>query len=804
MVEGAQPMMTPPEEAGARPVLSAFGHHVKRLRIATDLTQEELAERSGLSARLISDLERGSMHRPRRSTLEMLADGLGLDGWKREHFHRLARGQSIADSPEENRDAEPPRLLPAAPDSLIGREGDIESIAAMLIERQIRLVTLVGPGGIGKTRLAIAVAESVRRAYPGGAVFIDLAPIRTPSLVVPAIATGMGLAVAGEAPAFDILARALAGRSLLLVLDNLEQVLAAANDIAALLARCGDLTILATSRAVLHIRGEQVCPVEPLEVPRDSDCIDLACLARIPAVTLFLDRAVKANPAFRLTPANAADVATIVRRLDGLPLAIELAAARMNVLTAAGLRERLGSSLALLSGGARDLPSRLQTLNAAIDWSYDLLEPSQQRLFRRLAIFAGGFTLAAAEAVTGAPDDSSVSAVDDLTALVDNSLVQPLQMDQRSGVERRFRMLETIRECAHQRLVDAGELDAVATRHAAWFLRFADHADRQLAGRHQATWIEHMTLEHDNVRAALDWAVGREDARVATCLAGAYANFWALHGDLQEGRTRLETVLGLDGAVPPAARARALIGLGVIATEQGDFGRVTALEEALAIAEAEGDAAAMAMALRQLGNATRAQGHHLHADRLQERAIEQSRSLGDQVQVCATLRNLGLGAYDQGDFERARRILDEALAIGIAIGESINVGAICTNLATIAIAQEDYDGAATLQMQALERWRSVDFDGGISSICENLGIVALARGRAAQAAQLLAAGDASRRRFGAPGRLVDRGMVRAVVDTTRIALGDATFTEAWESGRSMAKDDAIVLASQIAERRGVS
>lgn len=502
---------------------SRFGALLKRYRVAAGLTQEGLAERAGLSAKAISALERGARQVPRRDTVQLLADALALAGPERDALEATVRRRL---GPAH---AAPLPALPAPLTPLVGRAQAEADVARLLHRPEVRLLTLTGPAGVGKTRLALQVAWDLGATYPDGVAFVALAALRDPALVLPTIARTLGLRDAGGRPLDKTLLAALRDRSLLLVLDNLEQVLVAGPAIAEVVAACPGVTVLATSRARLRVRGEHEYPVPPLALPASG--ADDQGVAGVAAVALFVQRARALQPDFVLTTATATPVAEICRRLDGLPLALELAATRIKVLPPRALLARLGQRLILLTDGPRDAPPHQRTLRATLAWSYDLLTPDQQALFRQLAVFVGGCTLETAEAVC-APDDGPdrPPLLDGLAQLVDQSL---LVVDRGAAVEDgdrgadsvepRYGMLETLREYGLEALAARGETDVVHRRHALHYLALVEAALPWLTGPHQVAWFARLEREHDNVRAALQWACARAGGTGAALRRGAVA-----------------------------------------------------------------------------------------------------------------------------------------------------------------------------------------------------------------------------------------------------------------------------------------
>src|SRR5215217_8049585 len=473
--------------------------------------------------------------------------------------------------------------LPQQATTFVGRSDEIRGIQDLLDDPDVRVLTLVGPGGIGKTRLSIAVAAAMVDRYPDGVWFVPLATLTDADLVAPAIARVFGVRESIDQSMLDALIAYLSERDTLLVLDNLEQVLDAATSIATLVAACPRLTVLTTSRAPLDIAGERIFTVPPLAVPRGDGArraVDVSALADNDAIRLFADRARLVRPTFAVSAENIEAIAAICERLDGLPLAIELAAARTRLLASPQLLARLENRLPFLTGGPRDLPARQQTLRAAIDWSYDLLEPAEQRLLARLGVFRGGATLDAIEAVCSDPDATPIAAAD-LFDLLESLARQSLLVVDESATVPRVRMLETIREYALDRLGQSDEADKIAAWHAAYYLDLAERAASAIAGAEQADWLDLLSLELDNMRAALE-AFEHEGASTESVqLAGALWQFWWIRGHLSEGRDRLRRVLeaGDCEAVPAAIRARALDGAGVLAEAQGDIARAAALHE---------------------------------------------------------------------------------------------------------------------------------------------------------------------------------------------------------------------------------
>jgi len=544
---------------------ASFGALLRRHRLEAELTQEALAERAALSLRNVQNLEHG-VNQPLRDTARRLADALDLRAEERARFlavgapapRQRGRGTTGADMPRAR-----PGGLPVPPTALVGRERAEAETDALLRRDDLRVLTLVGPGGVGKTRLALHAAHAAQERFADGAVFVDLTPLRDPTLVLPTIAQALGLLAQSNQPAAEVLAAHLRERQLLLVLDNCEQVVEAAPDVAALRAACPGLRVLATSRMALRVRGEQVYPVPPLATPAMERLPSTEALEDVAAVALFVQQARAALPAFALTPSNAATVAAICVRLDGLPLAIELAAARVAALPPAALAARLDRSLDVLVEGPRDAPPRQRTLRDTLTWSYDLLPPAARALFRRLALFVGGCTMGAARAVGqgDAPDDADVA---ERLAMLTTAHLPRVDADAGAG-EARYAMLATIREYALERLEESGEGAAARARHAAYYLGLAEEAARGFDGADQPRALETLEGELDNVRAALTWCVERGDTGDGAAterglsVAAALSPFWSLRPHLREASAWFARLLDAPGAAAPTpGRVRAL------------------------------------------------------------------------------------------------------------------------------------------------------------------------------------------------------------------------------------------------------
>jgi predicted ATPase/DNA-binding XRE family transcriptional regulator len=766
--------------------LLAFGQLLKRLRVAADLTQEELAERALVSARSISDLERGSPHRPRRDTIQLLADGLQLSGTEREAFVALARGRSMQAVRQGSGDAPSRHDLPHPPTPIVGRLKETAAITAMSLDPAVRVLTLTGPGGVGKTRLALEAGVRVMAAMPDGAVFVDLAPVRDPDVVLSAIAQALRLVANPEQPLRETVHEALREARLLLLLDNFEQVPEAAVVVADLVAACPSLTMLVTSRTPLHIRAEREYAVGPLALPEPADLAALDALARVPAIELFVRRAEVANPKFAFTPANARDVAEIVVRLDGLPLAIELAATRMKILSPSALLERLEPRLPLLTRGAHDLPLRQQAMRATLDWSHDLLSSDERSLFRRLAVFAGGCTVDAAEWMTEA------FVLDLLSDLVDKSL---LRVQDDLDDNQRFGMLETIREYGLERLAEAGEDVETRHRHLAWCLDLAERAEPALLGAAQHRWHARLAIEHDNLRVALGWAIARGDALSALRLGVAVYRFWGNHGHYEEGRRWLERALAIAPDSPSAPRGHALIGLGVMLFFQGHYEQAAATwEESLALFQTLGDTRGVAYSYGNLGLVADAREDYPRAIASYEQALALFRELEDPTYIGFMLHNVGLIAYFQGEYARATALFEESLALARADGDETSIAMILGNLGLVAFGEGDVERALALQRAALANWTQVNNKPWLARAVEHFALIAAASGQARRAALLFGAGSGLRADFGGSQPPNDRALNERYVAQARADIGEKAFAAGWAAGAQMALDEAIAYA----------
>ena len=624
-----------------------------------------------------------------------------------------------------------PANLPDEPTPFIGREREIADISSLLQQPPARLVTLTGSGGVGKTRLALRVASSLLNDFKDGAFLVSLASLTDPTLVPSAIAQTLGVKEQGGTSLTDTLRDQLQARDLLLVLDNFEHLLDAAATVAELLDTCRALHILVTSRIPLHLVREHEYPVLPLSVPDPTQTLPPAALFRYEAVALFVERAQAVKPDFAITSDNASALAEICARLDGLPLAIELAAARIKLFPPQTLLQRLESRLQLLTGGARDLPIRQQTLRGEIDWSYSLLSEAEQTLFARLSVFAGGCSLEAAEAICnpdGVPD-----VLEGLASLVDQSLLRQVGDD-----EPRFSMLETIREYAAEQLEASGERETMRRHHASFFLTLAERAEREVDGPRQASWLEQLEVEHDNLRSALQWALDRGKAETALRLATALDTFWMVRTHWSEGRRWLEEALEVGILGPPALRARALRVAAGLAVQQTEYRAAHQWsEESLKLAERLEDSSERAAALLSLGQVAGLEGDYIREQALYQESLTLYRELDNKERTCEALFRCGATAWQRGDYPRAEVCLQESLALAGELGDTHRLGNCLTNLGEVALAQGELERAQTLLEDALALQRQIRDRNCSALSLSGLGAVALERGDSGSARRRL-------------------------------------------------------------------
>jgi predicted ATPase/transcriptional regulator with XRE-family HTH domain len=723
----------------ARLVSSPFGDLLKRHRAAAGLTQDALAERAGVSARAISDLERGVKHRPHRYTVHRLARGLELSSRERASFEAAARQMQPGTAAESRQAAEPLRPsghYPTQPTSFIGRERDVLAVSSMLRSQDLSLLTLVGPGGSGKTRLALRVIGEVLDAFPDGAFFVPLASIADPALVPSALTTAVGLREGGAHSLMEALTRELRNRQLLLVLDNFEHLRAASSWVGELLAACPTVKVLVTSRSVLHMTAEHVYTVLPLALPDANNLPDFDSVRRYEAVALFVERAHAARGDFEITPPNAPDVVEICRQLDGLPLAIELAAARVRHLPLKTLRNRLTSRLQVLTGRAPDRPARQQTLRSAIEWSYNLLDTHQQRLFVSLAVFAGGCRIEQAEAVCAL--EGGLDTLEGASALIDQSLLCPVALD---AGELRLTMLDTIREYARDRLHGTGRLTELGRQHAEAFLLLAREVAPELEGHAAASALLRFEEEHDNLRAALQWALESGSMNLGLDLAATLARFWELGGHLSEGRQWLGQMLAAVGeersGTTRALLARALSGAGALAFAQNDAtAAVGYFEQSLPLYRQMGDVQGLARALFRLGELATWQSNPLAAIAWREEAVELARSSEDDAWLARSLLELAEVVMWQGDLDRLGHLVEESLALYRRLGDPAGMAGALQLLSHIAQNQGRSERASALFEECLELVRRAGPDTDIRPRLESLAQMARSRGQCVRSMEL--------------------------------------------------------------------
>jgi predicted ATPase len=682
--------------------------------------------------------------------------------------------------------------LPLQPTALIGREHEVAQVCALLRGNETRLLTLTGPGGTGKTRLALQIAAEFLDSFADGVYFVALASIRDPALVIETIAATLGVKEGGDQPLLTLLKRHVRDKQLLLVLDNFEQVNDAAPQVADLLSAVSRLKVLVTSRAGLQIYGEYEFPVPPLALPNLGHLPPLAQLIEYEAVRLFAERARAVKPDFAITNENARAVAEICVRLDGLPLAIELAAVRVKVLTPPALLARLSRRLQLLTGGARNLPARQQTLRDTIAWIYDLLPGYQQALFAQLAVFVGGCTVEAVEAICTADGDAGVDILDSLQALVNNSLVR---QDVHPSAEPRLQMLETIREYAQEQLATRGEEPALRARHATYYLGLAEAGQPKLDTEEQDIWLDRLEQEHDNLRAALAWVLESRDGEVALRFGVALWHFWEMRGYLADWRGWVTAALGHTADASAPLGAAAYTAAGTMAYHQGEYAQAAIWHwHALQLYQSIGDLPGVAFALNNLGAQAERQRDFAKAMQYLAESLALSQQLGHIRMSSSALNNMGIVARHQGNYDRAADLLTQALALARASGDQWYICNELIELAKVAWYQGNQAHAVTLNAEALTLCQEIHQPEPIAECLEGLACSALRCGQFTRAVRLFGAAEQLREVIGVPLPRVEQQRYAEVTLLARTALEPAAYERAWLEGRRMPLDEAIAYA----------
>jgi predicted ATPase/DNA-binding CsgD family transcriptional regulator len=625
----------------------------------------------------------------------------------------------------------PSSTLPTQLTSFIGREQEVAAVSTFLRRDDVRLLTLTGPGGVGKTRLGLQIAAHLEQEFADGVCFVSLAPISETELVVPTIAQALGVKEAGAQPLLARLQDYLREKQMLLFLDNFEQVVSAASILPKLLTTCFQLKMLVTSRAVLHIAGEHQFPILPLPLPGPDDDPGDATFARNEAIALFCLRAQEVTPDFQLTPGNSTAVAELCRRLDGLPLAIELAAARIKLLPPQALLTRLQQHHPIVTSTIRELPARQHTLHQTIKWSYDLLDVDEKTLFRYLCVFVGGCTLEAAEAVCRVLDHQERNVLEDISSLLDKSLLQ--QREQASG-EPRLLLLETIRAFGQECIVESGEAPRVQQTHARYFLHLAEVIEPQLYGAEQVHWFDTLEHEHENMRAALRWFIESGEHECALRLAGALARFWTVRGYVSEGRQWLRRALVSSGQLPLHPRAKALSWAGWLAQLQSDASTAEQLcKESLELSQELFDARGIALAQHRLGLIDAHRGNFAAADALLEESVTRSRDIGDTGGVAYSLMALGNYAVGRSEPQLVRSWLEEALGLFRALDNGEGIAWSLWALARLSLIQGERAQASALAEEALALFGAMGLDEGVGQTLLLLGQVLLQQGETERA-----------------------------------------------------------------------
>ena len=722
-----------------------------------------------------------------------------------EHVHHVTH------SLPADRTRSQPRL-PAYLTPFIGREREIDQATGLLQRHDVRLLTLTGPGGIGKTRLALRLAAELETKFGSAIYFVPLSTVTDLDLVLPAIARAIEIPDIGGHSIPEVLKKSLRDRRVLLILDNFEHVIDAAAQVTDLMTHCPDLTVIVTSRVVLRVQGEQEFAVPPLATPargpgRTWNVSPIAELTTHDAIALFVQRAQSVQPTFTLNDNNALAVAEICTRLDGLPLAIELAAARIKILTPSSLLTRLSNRLQVLTSGARDQPERLRTMRNAIAWSYDLLTPAEQALFQALSVFANDFTLEAAESVVD-QSEIPIDTLDGIASLVDSSLLR--QIDQLPG-ERRFRMLSTIREFGLEQLAASGKETVTRRRHADWCLALAERVGPEIGGSNIEPWLN-LEREHDNLRAALTWLLAQGDTDACARIAFAIWAFWLCRSHFKEGRSWFERILEKMPDEPSVSLAHVMSLTALFTEAVGDFSLAQAqLEVSLRMAADLGDNASVGVATFTLGDVLVNIGEYDRAEPLIGSAIDNFREIDDHVWLVTAISLLGMIAHWRGDDERARSLVNEALTLSRERGFIWGIALCLNRLGRITSAGGDYAQAAQLHEESLTIWQQLGDYWRITRVLIDLADFASASGQLERAARLLGAAEALNEPLGVSDSFTDgRARSRALAVISKNLDAD-TLAGAWQIGRGMSWDEAMadatastLIAQQSARQTPVS
>ncbi len=810
-----------------------FGTLLKRYRLAAGLTQEELAERANLSARAISDLERGLKTKPRRDTVELLAEALELSEADRAALgatvsRRLGPSAPYPLSEPSLADARSPALvgrgkqptllaggrrhnLPSPATPLIGREQEVASAHQLLLSADVRLLTLTGTGGCGKTRLALEVASELLDRFPDGVWLVELGGLSEPALVPQAVAMVLGVREGPRRSLLDSLAASLRSRQLLLLLDNCEHLVDACAQLAeGLLESAPHVRLLATSREPLRIAAETIYRVLPLSVPHPQRVPSLDELVRYSGVQLFIERARAVQPDFSASEQNAGPIANVCARLDGIPLAIELAAARTKVLAVEQISERLDDCFPLLTRGMRTAPTRQRTLKATLDWSFRLLSVSEQVLFCRLSVFAGAFDLEAAEVVgsdewsapsgeksgdtklSSAPCLAPPDILDLLTGLVDKSLV--LSYD-RSG-KARYRLLETIRQYGLERLRASGEENVIRCRHADYYQKLAEMAEGELFEAEQVVWHDRLETHLDDLRAALSWSRAEsERSDVGLRLAGALWRFWDVRGHMGEGRRWLAELLErVPESTRSRGRAKGLFAAGWLAMlQEGGTAANPLVEQSLALWRMLDDQRGLGWSL-WLGGLVKGRHDSGAGLVLAEEGLALARAGGDRTLAGWCLWLIGELMRVQGDLERAAAFFEQGLAVAAERGDAAGIAFSLRSLAQVASYQGDYVQATVHLKECLAVRLSLNDRWNIPDSLEGLAQVASAQGQVERAVRLYGAAEALREASGTTLLGARQGRREQHLDAAREALGETAFAAVWDEGRTMPAEQAIAYA----------